>query len=704
MFLCTLFGGQGETKKLHAREFPVDLSMLLLLLAVLPSLASAARPRHKPPPLRRAPAPQLRASAGNASSFAASFHSPSAEALWPMPANLSLPPNPLPCTWGPALPNFYVPGCASGGYPCAQFATLAEAQAACAADYACGGVTSQDSGGPPWETRRGPKAVASAQGEQSYVIANGCHGDGGLCMALPESFAIVAAAGSFVDDVLTEAMARYTALIGSGPYGPTAALPPGARTLATVSVDVASSDDTLRFGVDESYSLSVAAGGTAALRAATVWGALRGLETLSQLARHTWTTSAAGAVNASYNELGAVEVADAPRFPVRSLMLDTSRHFMPVSVIRQVMDLMAALKMNALRLHLIDETSWSYFVPALPIVSNTSAFSPLHVYYPADLAALVAYGRARGIVVFPEVDFPSHSQGIFASIPEMGCLTPGPNAYRQYIDPAYPLLWQTMDQLWRGLDAVFPKEYPFHMGGDEVDRNAWATCPSVVAWGAARGIAPADLPAAITDWFYTRNYELLASPPYNRQVWAWEDITDAVNASWAGATSGNLVIVQWNGDPGVWQSDTCAILEASNASVVVAGPFHDVIGAAPAFNSNPEQNYADIYNLTCDVTPRVAQQLAGPELMYWDDSADVSASDLLLWLVSSLPPVAESGWSTQALVAAGVVNPDRFQRSRCRLAKRGMPSHDAYGLTGTFCPGGDFEAPAQWALSAVEAT
>lgn len=159
--------------------------------------------------------------------------------------------------------------------------------------------------------------------------------------------------------------------------------------------------------------------------------------------------------------------------------------------------------MNSLRAHLIDETSWSYYVPELPIISNTSAFSPLHVYYPADLVELVAFGRARGIVFYPEVDFPSHSQGLLASIPEMGCLTPGPNPYRQYIDPTYPQLWPTMFSIFENLNAIFPPEYPFHMGGDEVDRNAWATCPSVIAWGASLGIEPANLANAVTDWWYT---------------------------------------------------------------------------------------------------------------------------------------------------------------------------------------------------------
>jgi hypothetical protein len=117
--------------------------------------------------------------------------------------------------------------------------------------------------------------------------------------------------------------------------------PPPHQNDSSNSVVITSPNATLHFGVDESYSLSISDAG-ALLTADTVWGALRGLETASQLARHTWTTSAAGAINASYNELCEALVIDAPRFPIRGLMIDTSRHFMPVSVIKQVMDLMVS--------------------------------------------------------------------------------------------------------------------------------------------------------------------------------------------------------------------------------------------------------------------------------------------------------------------------------------------------------------------------
>ena len=62
--------------------------------------------------------------------------------------------------------------------------------------------------------------------------------------------------------------------------------------------------------------------------------------------------------------------------------------------------------------------------------------------------------------------------------------------------------------------------------------------------------------------------------------------------------------------------------------------------------------------------------------MFWDDAADISASDMILMLLSSVLPVAESGWSPQSVVAPLVVNPSRYQDMRCRLARRGMHSHD----------------------------
>ena len=87
-----------------------------------------------------------------------------------------------PCAWSPPLSNQYLAGCAppasASSVPnCINFPTLAEAQARCVADPRCGGVTSQDGGGPPWELRVGPNPVSSPLGEVTYQLLNPaqCH-------------------------------------------------------------------------------------------------------------------------------------------------------------------------------------------------------------------------------------------------------------------------------------------------------------------------------------------------------------------------------------------------------------------------------------------------------------------------------------------------------------------------------------------------
>ena len=89
-------------------------------------------------------------------------------------------PSPLPpCTWSAALPNKYIQNCASlpPGPKCRNFTTLSQAISDCDADLGCGGVTSQGAGAAPWETRAGPAALDSPNGEVSYAITNldECH-------------------------------------------------------------------------------------------------------------------------------------------------------------------------------------------------------------------------------------------------------------------------------------------------------------------------------------------------------------------------------------------------------------------------------------------------------------------------------------------------------------------------------------------------
>ncbi len=74
-------------------------------------------------------------------------------------------------------------------------------------------------------------------------------------------------------------------------------------------------------------------------------GALHGLETFAQLILP----------GAEGFEVASVHIEDHPRFPWRGLMIDCSRHWMPIEVIERNLDAMAAVKLNVLHWHLSDD-------------------------------------------------------------------------------------------------------------------------------------------------------------------------------------------------------------------------------------------------------------------------------------------------------------------------------------------------------------
>ncbi len=135
-----------------------------------------------------------------------------------------------------------------------------------------------------------------------------------------------------------------------------------------VSVSDTNSNPSLGLDVDESYSLT-----DAGLKAGTFVGALRGLETFSALVFQ-------GAVPESF------VVLDAPRFPHRGLLIDSSRHFLSVAKILRVVEAMSFAKLNVLHWHLVDAESFPLVVPEAPQLA-LGAYSNASVYSPSDVVS-----------------------------------------------------------------------------------------------------------------------------------------------------------------------------------------------------------------------------------------------------------------------------------------------------------------------------
>ena len=131
--------------------------------------------------------------------------------------------------------------------------------------------------------------------------------------------------------------------------------------------------DRLQLAMNESYQLTVEAP-VASLIAPEVWGALRGLETLSQLVEWQPPQKKEGSSTAATPAWYALRYApwhirDEPALPHRGVLIDTARHFLPVDTILRQIDALAFNKMNVLHWHAVDADSFplemtGYSVPA----------------------------------------------------------------------------------------------------------------------------------------------------------------------------------------------------------------------------------------------------------------------------------------------------------------------------------------------------
>merc|ERR1712156_88671 len=109
--------------------------------------------------------------------------------------------------------------------------------------------------------------------------------------------------------------------------------------------------------------------------------------------------------------VNGTQIMDFPRFSHRGILIDTSRHYIAKSVIRDTLDLMEMNKFNVLHWHITDDPSFPYVSNKFPELSNKGSWhKKLAVYTQEDIAEIVEYARLRGIRLMSEFDTPGHTQ------------------------------------------------------------------------------------------------------------------------------------------------------------------------------------------------------------------------------------------------------------------------------------------------------
>ncbi|MGB6675817.1 MAG: family 20 glycosylhydrolase [Terriglobales bacterium] len=399
-------------------------------------------------------------------------------------------------------------------------------------------------------------------------------------------------------------------------------------------------------GEDESYSLEISAAG-AKLDATTTLGIMRGLETFLQLVQTTSDGFAAPAIT----------IHDKPRFPWRGLMIDVSRHFIPLDILKRNLDGMAAVKLNVFHWHLSDNQGFrveSKKFPKLTEMGSDGLF-----YTQDEVRDLIAYAHDRGIRVVPEFDMPGHSTVWFVGYPELAS-GPGPyqierkwGVFDPAINPAEERTYKFLDSFIGEMANLFPDQY-FHIGGDEVNGKEWDANPNIQAFMRAHGLKTnQDLRA----YFNTRVQKIVSK--HGKTMVGWDEILRPNLPK-------DIVVQSWRG-----QDSLAAAARRGYRGILSYGYYLDLMWPA-------SRHYAvdPVSGAAANLTPEEEQRILGGEACMWSEYVSPENLDSRIWPRAAA--IAERLWSPQD-VTDGNSMYQRLENVSGWLDWLGLTHNSSYG-------------------------
>jgi len=438
-------------------------------------------------------------------------------------------------------------------------------------------------------------------------------------------------------------------------------------------------DDELSLDTDESYRLSVDASPAALLEANTVFGALHGLETFSQLIK--WNDRKEVY---SIPDL-PIQITDFPRFPWRGILLDVSRHFLPMSAILRTLDAMSYNKLNVLHIHATDAQSIAIQSVTFPNLTQ-AAWSPKAIYTTSNLKQIVSYALSRGIRVVPEFEMPGHAFGFGVGYPYMvaNCPTYTTDINTIPLNVASDDMYNFLLAFFSEMSTIFTDEF-IHTGGDEVVVDCWLHDPAIKKWADSKNLTD---PYRIFQYFSNRLGSFVRPPsssapasvgarpaspglpPYvNRTMVVWQDVYDDNY----GHLAHPEMVVEVFRDQGSIRS---AILSGYRA--LYAYPYY-LDQQQPG--TDPKATFyewVDTWQAFYDADPTTGLNLTaaqekmclGGEGSMWGENVDETNIDSRIWPRASA--IAERLWSERSVGVSYGAKP-RLINFRCNsLARRSI--------------------------------
>lgn len=315
----------------------------------------------------------------------------------------------------------------------------------------------------------------------------------------------------------------------------------------------------LQDGRKEAYSINVSSDGIL-VRAVAPEGIYRATRTLLK---------SVGTEKTSSVEFPSAEVSDWPRFGYRGLMLDVSRHFSDVELVKRTIDMLALHQLNIFHWHLTDDQGWRIEIKSHPELTEVGAWRDDTVVgrylggtdYPTDgkrhggfytqeqIREIVAYAKERYIEIIPEIDLPGHTSAVLAAYPQLGCedkeykVANRWGVIRDVLCAGNPASLDLFKDIMDEVCDLFPGKY-IHLGGDECVKDRWKACPKCQKKIRELGLKDGSRYSKedyLQSWFMGEVASYVQSK--GKRVIGWDEILEGVPMD-------DSVIMSWRGTEG----------------------------------------------------------------------------------------------------------------------------------------------------------
>jgi len=262
-------------------------------------------------------------------------------------------------------------------------------------------------------------------------------------------------------------------------------------------------------------------------------------------------------------KIPTVKIRDFPKYKWRGMMLDTCRHYMPVTFIKKFIDYLAMYKLNRFHWHLTEDQGWRIEIKRYPELSEISAWRKETVighrrdtpnrydgkrhggiYTQDQIRDIIKYAEERYITIIPEIEMPGHSGAALAAFPEISC-TGGPfevktiwGVHKDVYCAGKEETFEFLENVLSEVIELFPSEY-IHIGGDECPKERWKECPDCQKRIKDEGLKDEN---ELQSYFVKRIEKYLNSK--GKKLIGWDEILegglapDATVMSWRGTEGG----------------------------------------------------------------------------------------------------------------------------------------------------------------------